>query len=211
MEVGQADDVELQHAGFMKKKWHPYSLSKSKVVYARDYDPDDTIVLRNLYPKIEDIKSIFGLKKVENIETLFYSLLLLFKEKIDVLRSRVKYVKKTDFDEVVLAANERGVKIEQLGRFLHEKKDFDNGGSSVRFLCEHDAICVKMYPGSDFPSIEFINETKEKEKCNSCNPFIGEGIKLLKYLNTRFNFTTSSTLKNNKKNPELFRSDSFFN
>ena len=43
-------------------KWYAQSLGSSKVVYGRDEDPADTIIIRNLYPKAKDYQKVFGLK-----------------------------------------------------------------------------------------------------------------------------------------------------
>ena len=122
MEVGQADDMFSKHDYFMKNKKHSISLSKSKVAFAKDFN-DDSIVLRNLYPKIEDIQSVFLLARKEYVETFYYALIGMVKEKIDVLQRRVKYVRKCDFDEIKLMAEEKRGSIENLGEYCVKNKN----------------------------------------------------------------------------------------
>lgn len=194
MEIANAEEMESQHSAFMKFK-HSVSLSKSKVAFARKIDSEKSLVLRNLYPKINDLQSVFLLIGKNHMETLFYSLLLMMKEKMETLRRRVKYVKKEDFEEVLRAIEEKKEKIGELGRLLREKQELLNEGLLVRFSTGEDGICLKVFAGSEFPGVRFTNETKEKEYCNSCDLFVGETIKLMRYLNSRFDYTQTDTLK----------------
>jgi len=71
-------------------------------IYARDQDPTDTMIVRNLYPNIKEHQKLFGLKEVSNIEKLFISIVWLYKQKINALQKRVKYVSKQEFEELVI-------------------------------------------------------------------------------------------------------------
>ena len=127
---------------------------------------DRSIVLRNLYPKINDLQSVFLLIGEDHIETLFSSLLTMMK------------------------------------------KEMKNEGLLMRFPTGDDGICVKIFADSKFPALRFSNETKEKDYCNSCDLFIGEAIRLLRYLNSRFNFGETNILKTKSyqllNRPDLF-------
>ena len=206
MDIRQAEKMESQHAAFLKYE-NSISLSKSKVAFGRRVD-EKSIVLRNLYPKIEDLQTVFLLIGEDHIETLFYSLLSMMKEKMATLQRTTKYVKKSDFDEILRLIEEKQDKINGLGRLLREKQEMKNDGLLIRFPTGDDGICVKIFANSNFPAIRFINESKEKDYCNSCDLFIGEAIRLLRYLNSRFNFSETNILKTKTyqilNRPDLF-------
>ena len=119
MEVEQADEVALQKQSYMSK-WYAQSLSSSKVVYGRDEDPADTIIIRNLYPKAKDYQKVFGLKDYVLIQKLFVVMLKLFATGMSTLKRRVKYVKKSDFLELekTIIEMEHGIKSDSNLLFL---------------------------------------------------------------------------------------------
>ena len=84
MEINQAAPVEREKAMLMEK-WHSFSLAPAKVIYAREQDPTDTMILRNLYHNIKEHQKLFGLKEVFNIEKLFISIVWLYKQKSKIL------------------------------------------------------------------------------------------------------------------------------
>ena len=206
MDIHQAEKMESRRAAFLKYG-NSISLSKSKVVFGRRVN-EKSIVLRNLYPTIEDLQTVFLLVGEDHIETLFYSLLSMMKEKMATLQRRMKYVKKSDFDEILQVIEEKQEKINGLGRLLREKQELKNDVLLIRFPTGDDGICVKIFADSNSPAIRFTNETKEKEYCNSCDLFVGEAIKLLRYLNSRFNFCETNILKTKTyqllNRPDLF-------
>ena len=206
MEVGQADQVAAQKQLYMSK-WYSHSLASTKVVYARDEDPSDTIIIRSLYPKIEEHKKLFGLKDLAHIRTLFLSLLMLFKLEMKSMQQRVRYVKKEDFQETHKAIMEMSESISELGTEISENDNY----TSMRFYTGSNYVNVKVSSKSEFPFIILCNEDEDKRYTNSTNLFIGEGITLLKYLNSRFGFTYTDVLKlKDTRNVEVFRNDSFF-
>ena len=79
MDIHQAVKMESQSAAFLKYE-NSISLSNSKVIFGRRAN-ENSIVLRNLYPKIEDLQSVFLLIGEDHIETLFYSLLTMMKKR----------------------------------------------------------------------------------------------------------------------------------
>ena len=84
MEVGQADQVQLQKQSFLNK-WYARSLGSAKVVYARDIDPSDTVIVRSLHPKAKEYQKVFGLKDVALIQRLFLSILKLLDIEMNLL------------------------------------------------------------------------------------------------------------------------------
>jgi len=209
MELNQAAQVETEKAMLMEK-WHSFSLAPAKVIYARDQDPTDTIILRNLYPNIKEHQKLFGLKEVSNIEKLFISIIWLYKQKFNVLQKRVKYVSKQEFEELKIVMVEMDERLGRIGTFIDNAVD-DDGTVSLRFKTETNFVNIKVAAKVEFPYLTLCNEDNKKKYINSTNLFIGEGIKLLRYLNTRFNFTGTELLRMNPKRDEnVFKSDDFF-
>ena len=151
MDVHQAEKMEYQHAAFLNYG-NSISLSKSKVVFGRKVN-EKSIVLRNLYPKIEDLQTVFLIIGEDHIETLFYSLLSMMKEKMATLQRTTKYVKKSDFDEILRLIEEKQDKINGLGRLLREKQEMKNDGLLIRFPTGDDGICVKIFANSNLSLI----------------------------------------------------------
>ena len=155
MELHQSDRVNHEKNLLMSSKWYSFSLATAKLAYARDEDPQDSIILRNLYPNIKNSRRIFGLKEIGHIQTLFLCMLMHFEEMSATLQKRVKYVAKKDFDEVLAAANEMSKQINQLGKLLHEKRE-DADGIFVRFSNGVGYINIKIFANADFPAIVFF-------------------------------------------------------
>ena len=100
--------------------------------------------------------------------------------------------------------------ISELGNTIHTISENDNY-TSMRFYTGSNYVNVKICSKSEFPYIMLCNEDEDKRYTNSTSLFIGEGIKLLKYLNSRFGFTYTDVLKlKDTRNVEVFRNDSFF-
>ena len=93
MEVGLVDEVQKQ---LFLNKQNGKSLSTSKVVYARDEDPLDTVIIRNLYPQAKDYQKVLGLKDVVVIRNAFLSILQLIFSDLKILKKKIKYVRKDD-------------------------------------------------------------------------------------------------------------------
>ena len=207
MEVGQADFVKAQKDFFMSK-WYSYSLASPKVVYARDQDPVDTIIVRSLYPKLDERQRIFGLKGEMYLKTLFLVLLKLLKHDLKRLQKRVKYVTNQDFQDLGKAITEMEKSMQNLGAVVH---DFTQGENfiSMRFQTNENFVNVRLSSNSEFPYVKLVNEDKERNYLNSTSLFIGETINLLKYLISRFNINQADVLKLNS-NEDIFKNDSFF-
>ena len=210
MEVGQADLVKSQKNYFMAK-WYAHSLAKAKIVYARDQDPTDTIIIRNLYPEIHQNQRIFGLKEESTMKTLFLVMLKLFQMDLKKIQRKIKYVKKEEFEELKQTITLMSNQIEVLGTVVHDLTENEDQ-VSIRFQAGQNFINVKLSIKTDFPYIKFCNEDKDKNYINSISLFIGESIKLMRYLNTRFNITPTDVLKiKSNMNEEVYNNDSFFN
>ena len=189
------------------KKWHSQSLSSSKVAYARDEDPADSVIIRNVYPKICDSNRVFGIRGIVHIQNLFLSMLSLYAANLKTLRKKVKYVKKEEFIQLQDLLRELD---ENTNKFvsiygLKEKEDH----CSIRFPCDNGYVNVTVSAKADFPYLCLCNEDNEKKFITCTYLFIGEGITLMKYLNTRFNFTSTNLFKFVTVNEKL-KTDNFF-
>ena len=208
MEVGQADQVDAEKRIFMKKS-HSFSLAKEKVVYARDEDYSDTLIIRNLFPKVKEHYKIFGLKGETNIKILFFSMMTLYKNEMKMLQKKVRFVKKEEFNELSTVIYEIEDEIQQT-KTIYGISEM-NDKKSIRFPTDADTyINVSLSSKVHFPYITLCNEDANRQYINSTSLFIGEGIKLLKYINTRFNFIQNAFKIKARRDEELFKSDSFF-
>ena len=193
MEVGQADQVAAQKDFYIKNKWHSFSIARNKVVYARDEDPDDTVIIRCLYPQLKENNKIFGLKAYPHIQTLFLTVMKMFEINMSEISKKTRYVKREEFEELKLCitqlADYKLIELSLSINRMEEEKDY----TLIRFPTDNGFVNVKMLLKTDYPQIVFVNETKEGEFVNSINLFIGEAIKLTRYLNSRFNFTENDT------------------
>ena len=84
-----------------------------------------------------------------------------------------------------------------------------NDSQSFRFLHNGIYINVKIFAKADFPYIELCNEDENRSFVSCVHLFIGEAIKMLKYLNTRFEFTALNILEISQVNENL-KSDNIF-
>ena len=62
-----------QKRKLMISKWYARSLSNDKLIYSRDEDPENKIIIRSVYPNTT--YRVFGLKEVANIKLLFVAFL----------------------------------------------------------------------------------------------------------------------------------------
>ena len=72
---------------------------------------------------------------------------------------------------------------------------------------ENGSITVRIQMKNKHPTMVLTNEARDGETSNSIYLFISEAVKILKYLNTRFDITNSQSLKFKENN---FSSDQFF-
>ena len=93
------DEVQEMKKRFLKKQ-HSASLATDKIVYARDEDPVDTVIVRSLYPKLKDCNKAFGMKGSNVVELVFYSMLKLTSRNIGELQKKLKYIKKEELEEI---------------------------------------------------------------------------------------------------------------
>ena len=82
----------------MISKFYAKSLSNDKLVYARDEDPEESIVIRSVYPNTS--YRVFGMKGVLNIRLLFVAILRLLCYDVTKLANKTRYVEREDFENL---------------------------------------------------------------------------------------------------------------
>lgn len=201
MEDGQADQVAVLKKVFLSK-WYAKSLSSSKVIYARDEDPVDTVMIRNLSPQTKDYAKVFGMKDATVIRNVFMSMLKLSCMEMKNMKKRVKYVKKEDFDALEKLAKE----FEKEITLIKTSSKIDNMKTNRVKHGANGFIDISIASKAEFPYIKLSNENENGEFMTCVYLFIGEMITLMKYLNTRFVLTSSYL----KLGSEKLQTDNFF-
>ena len=199
---------EEQNVAELKKKHlqKPYakSLSTDKVVYATDGDPTDTVIVRSLYPHTKACNKVFGVKGVLTIRTLFLMWLKLMTSQSDSLKKKLKYVRTADFLQIDEMKKQTGDEMERL--ILNHDKD--SNPYIIHKTHNEEHIEVKLAIRSNFPTVVLKNINEQGEFVTQVHLFFEEAIKLMKNLNSRFNFYTGNVLKEHTYG-ELSKDDFF--
>ena len=188
------------------KKPFSKSLSSEKIVYAREEDARDTLIIRSAYPDIKHYYAVFGVKDVNIIQLLFLAITKLIHVNADKLRRKAKYVKSQDFEEI----SKLLLSMKNQCSSLHITTE-ENAKQQITIAIDaSSSIKVSLNVDANFPQIVLSN-FKENDTFLSCiHLFISESVKLLKYMNSRFSFNESSTLKVDQQASSKLTSDSFF-
>ena len=196
---------------FYMKKENAYSLGKFKVVYSREGDEADTIIIRNLYAEAKENQSLFGLKGVHNISKLFLSLIAICHDNKKWIKKGAQFLEQGDLEEVSDVYLENTNNLDQLKNFTTNASEYlqfalgedGNGGIvKVEFNRERMIFSLSFY----------IAEGMFR---NRVYLFATEIMKLMRYLNSRFGFSEVDSLKlsnDNEKTKEVidYSKDNFF-
>ena len=182
-------------------------LGKIKFVYAREGEEEDTIIVRNLFENGKPASKVFGLKNVNDIKKLFLTILCIYKIFMNV-KPKLKFVTKEQIQELLKAIEESESSLRELSTFLIDA-DGNNDEISFRMPVQSEFVNVKLFSNTAHPYVTMCNEDGKKHFKNAVTLFVGETIELLKYMNTRFNFTNTETLKI-KTNILDYTKDNFF-
>ena len=198
--------VSVGKEQYMTKKY-AQSLSNTKVIYARDEDPEDTMIVRNFYSKIKEHQKVFGVKGIDAIRNIFIQMLALMNVVgVKKVVKYDKYIKK----EIGNQLQELIVEFESEIAALPKIKINPDDETYVTELKQQGGyINIKMCFETDFPYLSICNENDNKEFITCIYLFMGEVINLLKYMNTRFNFSATNNLKWRKES-QLLNFDNFF-
>ena len=174
----------------LQEKKYSKSLSQQKIVYARDEDPEATCIIRSFYGG--DKFAVFGVKSYDLIRTVFLSQLKLMQVQEQELKSKSRYVEDKHFDDVSNAWNE----LSSMGYNLTVKTEKNRKSNNKLTFIHIDtssaldfktAVRVGVMVNGKDPKITLFNYYND-EVTSGVYLFLSETVKLLKYMNTRFNF-----------------------
>ena len=201
-------------------------LSKTKMVYAREKDPEDTVIVKSLWPD-EKTGARFGVKGKQSLKVLFETLIVLIHHKLEkiitskyvqpIILTKLAEVGKcyTTKYEIRQHVNETLNKIEYYidfrsssNRIVRSALSF--GVKNVTFSLKlFDDACLDMDDRE-----EYMADCEEKNLCYYCgiSLFTAETIRLLCYLNSRFEFVIGEPMltMNNRTAHLIEKGDSFF-
>ena len=197
---------------FMHKK-NAFSLGKFKVVYSRDEDEADTIIIRNLYAEAKENQSLFGMKGVDNVKRLFLSLVSICHDNKKWIKKGAQFLDNADLVQVTDVYLENNLYLKKLKNFIIDASyyvqfalgdDGSGGIVKVEFNRERMVFSLSFYIAEGiFRSRIYL--------------FTNEVMKLMRYLNSRFEFSEIQTLKLMSTDKEMkaaevidFSKDNFF-
>lgn len=224
--VSNMSDIEKKKVGEVNKiatstvKKHSASLSKTKLVYARDgFDESENFVIREFYP---DSKfTAFGVTGVEKVRNVFYSILYIMNTKREELIARVKYG--TSNIEGMLNALPIDVSLnnESFADNVELVDELvDDGGVNIYAQFDRIKVCLRFKKDQELAQFSFYNIKQFREDENGDKKatidtgiylFPSEVFKLMKYLNNRFDFVECDQLKyNSSALVSQYATDDFF-
>jgi len=182
---------------FYMKKENALSLGKFKVVYARDgADAAETIIIRNLYGEAKENQSIFGMAGIDNISKLFLSLIAICHDNKKWIRKGAQFLDQAELDEVTDVYIENKHNLDQLKNFT------TNASEYIQFEVKNligiggnDSSIVKVEFNRERMIFSLSFYIAEGVFRNRVYLFATEIIKLMRYLNSRFEFSEVDSLK----------------
>ena len=196
-------------------------LSKSKMVYARETDPEDTVVVKSLWPD-EKTGARFGVKGKEAIKVLFETLIVLIHHKLEKIISS-KYVQPNVLEKLAEIGKQYTSKYvirqhidENLNKIVYYI-DFQSSGNRIvrsvlSFGVKHVMFSLKLFDREEeVNNMSAFEETDLHYYCG-ISLFPAETIRLLCYLNSRFDIVMGEPLitLNNRTAHLIGSGDSFF-
>ena len=176
----------------LKGETNAKCLSKSKVVYNRRGDEDDTLVFRELYPSATFDR--FGVKGIEKLKWIFYFLLGIISEQQEKI--------KKDEDRSRLDALFSGLNQEdrdEMKKALREKDKFIS------------IIKIRLTNMDTYPQVKLMQCDDQGRVTNGIYLFVNEAVRAIRHMNTIFKFSESPSLLPLETVPiEKCQSDDFF-
>ena len=176
----------------LKGETNAKCLSKSKVVYNRRGDEDDTLVFRELYPSATFDR--FGVKGIEKLKWIFYFLLGIISEQQEKI--------KKDEDRSRLDALFSGLNQEdrdEMKKALREKDKFIS------------IIKIRLTNMDTYPQVKLMQCDDQGRVTNGIYLFVNEAVRAIRHMNTIFKFSESPSLLPLQTVPiEKCQSDDFF-
>ena len=190
----------------MREKKHSFSLSSHKLVYAREEDPEDTLVLRSIYPDCPEQLRRYGVKGTENIKHLFLAILkLVGTAAAEEIYSKTSYLTTVQINACFELANEMKEDIDDMEFETTSKETSSNNVFTYTHLPNKDQLGITT---TKFTQLCFFKNSENGQR-TGIFLFMGEIFKLLKYINSNFNFAQHKSFVNRKQDPCNFK-DNFF-
>ena len=171
---------------YMSEKKFAKSLSRLKMVYARDEDPDNTLIIRDFYNEADRVKCV-GVKGIDDINKLILSILKLMDTEREMIENVTRFVDADTlttlyerFDELKESEKER---LQLLPISISQTKGGVKTMKMIGFPKSNASVIVSLLTANGKqPQISIGNAGQ-----NSVYLFVGEAVKLLHYMERRFN------------------------
>lgn len=195
------EDESRSKNSFLKSKMYARNLSKDKLIYARDGDVEDTVIIRCFYPSKNNV---FGMKGTLNIEAFFQATLKLIDVRRELLKQKSSYIDATTYEKMFNLCDEL-----KLGNIFEpieiETVEKDMGViRSIKIpIIQSDSISevvrdeyYKVSLSLCGPKATFyLCYLRDDEIVTGIYLFTAEMIKLLRYLNSRFEIEEFSSFR----------------
>ena len=146
-------------------------LSKSKVVYNRRGDEDDTLIFRELYPSAKFDR--FGVKGIEKLKWIFYFLLGIMSEQQEKIK------KDEDLDTLFSRLNQEDR--DEMKKAMRERDQFIS------------TIKIRLTNMDTYPKVRLL-QYKNGTMVNGIYLFVNEAVRAIRHMNTIFKFSESPSL-----------------
>ena len=178
----------------LKGETNAKCLSKSKVVYNRRGDEEDTLVFRELYPSAKFDR--FGVKGIEKLKWIFYFLLGIMSEQQD------KIAKKKDADRSGLDTLFSRLKQEDRDEMKKAMREEDQFISTIK---------IGLTNLDTYPQVKLLQYNDKGKVTNGIYLFVNEAVRAIRHMNTIFKFSESPSLMPVETVPiEKCNTDDFF-
>ena len=176
----------------LKGETNAKCLSKSKVVYNRRGDEDDTLVFRELYPSATFDR--FGVKGIEKLKWIFYFLLGIISEQQEKIK---KDEDRSRLDVLFSGLNQEDR--DEMKKAMREKDQFIS------------TIKIRLTNMDTYPQVKLTQCDDQGRVTNGIYLFVNEAVRAIRHMNTIFKFSESPSLLPLETVPiEKCQSDDFF-
>ena len=190
----------------MREKKHSFSLSSHILVYAREEDPEDTLILRSIYPDCPKQLRRYGVNGTENIKHLFLAILkLVGAAAAEEIYSKTRYLTTVQINACFELIQEQKDEIEKMEFETASKETSSNNVFTYTRLPNKDQLGITT---TKFTQLCFFKNSENNQR-TGIFLFFGEILKLLKYINSKYNFSQHKSFVNRKQDPSNMK-DNFF-
>ena len=190
----------------MQDKKDSVNLSSYKFIYARTEDPADTVVLRSISPDCLESLQCYGIKGKENIKHMFLAVLkLIGTTSAEEILTKTKYLTYLEINACFELINEMKEDINDMEFETSTKESSNSNIFTYVQLPNMDRVKITT---TKFPQICFLRNS-ENEQRTGIFLFFNEILKLLKYVNSKLEFSQHRYFVNKRQNPCNFKDDFF--